>query len=94
MQDRDYLVQIRLERRTRYAFVYDRELIEEKDAVFSGKKVDHQCSAEELSTLIGGCSSVNLYGRKAVRRGIEEGYVHPDSVGEVNGIPTAMYIRV
>ncbi|MFQ5951516.1 MAG: DUF424 family protein [Candidatus Geothermarchaeales archaeon] len=94
MQDRDYLVQIRRERRMRYAFVYDRELIVGEAAVFSGKKVDHECSAEELSTLIGGCSSVNLYGRKAVRRGVEEGFVHPDSVGEVNGVPTAMYIRV
>ena len=78
----------------RYAFVYDRELIDRDDAIFSGKKVDRECSAEELSTLMAECLSVSLYGRKAVQRGVEEGYVHPDSIGEVSGIPVAMCIRV
>lgn len=77
-----------------YAFIYDRDLVEEDGAVFEDKKTDKKCSKDEVRTIMKRCVSVNFYGEDAVERGVKDGYVHPDSVGEVKGVPTAMYMRL
>jgi len=76
-----------------YLFVYDQELIEEEGSIFYKKKVDKKCCGEELATLLAKSVSVNLFGARSVRKAVEEGYIHPEGVGEIEGVPTAIFIK-
>lgn len=88
-----YCVQMRHYDGKMYLFVYDQELIEEKGSIFYRKKVDRKCCGEELALLLAKSVSVNLFGTRSIRKAIEEGYIHPEGVGEIKGIPTAIFIK-
>ena len=51
-------------------------------------------SIDEAIDLIEESTIVNLVGTNIVRRAIERGYVHPDAVIEICGIPHAQIIKI
>jgi hypothetical protein len=51
-------------------------------------------SLEEAVNLIQQSTIVNMVGRSIVKRAIEEGLVHPDSVIEIKGVPHAQIVKL
>ena len=60
-----------------------------KDEFYNGGKV----SVEEALGMIENSTIVNMVGRNCVERAIEEGYVHPEAVLRIEGIPHAQIIK-
>lgn len=77
-----------------FLFIYDRELIE--DGWLKPSKAKHciKCSSDELDKLLFNSISINFFGEKAVKKGLEKGLVHPDGISEINGVPCAIFIRI
>lgn len=57
---------------------------------YKGSKV----TLEEAVELIKQSSIVNMIGRKIVKKAIEHGFVHPDAVLMIQGIPHAQIVKV
>jgi len=51
-------------------------------------------SVDEAIDLIEESTIVNLVGTNIVRRAIERGYVHPEAVIEICGIPHAQIVKI
>ena len=51
-------------------------------------------SVDEAINLIEESTIVNLVGTNIVKRAIERGYVHPDAVIEICGIPHAQIVKI
>jgi hypothetical protein len=49
---------------------------------------------EEAVELIKGSTIVNMIGRKIVKKAIEHGFVHPEAVLMIEGIPHAQIVKI
>ncbi len=61
-----------------------------KKEFYNGRKA----TVEEAVDLIGNSTIVNLVGKCCVEKAIAEGYVHPEAVIEIEGIPHAQIIKI
>ena len=60
-----------------------------KDEFYNGRKA----SVEEAVGLISNSTIVNLVGKICVEKAIAKGYVHPDAVLKIQGIPHAQIMK-
>ena len=49
---------------------------------------------EEAVGLIRQSTIVNMVGQRIVRKAVEEGWIHPDAILEIEGVPHAQVVRV
>ena len=61
-----------------------------KDEFYNGGKV----SVEEALGMIENSTIVNMVGRNCVERAIAKGYVHPEAVLRIEGIPHAQIVKL
>lgn len=61
-----------------------------KEEFYNGRKA----SLEEAVGMIGNSTIVNLVGKECVERAIEEGYVHPEAVLKIEGVPHAQIVKL
>lgn len=61
-----------------------------KEEFYKGAKV----TIEEAITMIANSTIVNLVGRNIVRKAIERGYVHPEAVLNIEGVPHAQILKL
>ena len=61
-----------------------------KEEFYKGKKT----TVDEAVGLIGNSTIVNLVGKTCVEHAIKEGYVHPDAVIKIEGIPHAQIVKL
>jgi len=61
-----------------------------KEEFYKGSKV----TIEEAIGMIQNSTIVNMVGRKVVKKAIEEGYVHPDAVLNIEGVPHAQIVKL
>jgi len=61
-----------------------------KNEFYNGRKA----TVEEAVDLIGNSTIVNLVGKCCVEKAIAEGYVHPEAIIEIEGIPHAQIIKI
>lgn len=61
-----------------------------KEDFYAGSKVD----IEEAVCMIENSTIVNMVGKNVVKRAIEKGYVHPDAVLNIKGIPHAQIVKM
>jgi uncharacterized protein len=60
-----------------------------KDEFYNGGKV----TLEEAVSMIENSTIVNMVGRNCVEKAVEKGYVHPDAVLNIEGIPHAQIVK-
>lgn len=60
-----------------------------KEEFYNGGKV----SVEEAVNMIENSTIVNMVGKNCVERAIEKGYVHPEAVLHIEGVPHAQIIK-
>ena len=60
-----------------------------KEEFYNGRKA----SVEEAIGMIDNSTIVNLVGKCCVEKAIAEGYVHPDAVIKIEGIPHAQIVK-
>ncbi len=60
-----------------------------KDEFYNGGKV----TLEEALGMIDNSTIVNMVGRNCVEKAVEKGYVHPDAVLNIEGIPHAQIVK-
>ena len=60
-----------------------------KDEFYNGRKA----TVEEAMGMIDNSTIVNLVGKCCVEKAIAEGYVHPDAVLNIEGIPHAQIVK-
>jgi hypothetical protein len=51
-------------------------------------------NVEEAVSMIDNSTIVNMVGRNVVKKAIEKGYVHPEAVLNIEGIPHAQVVRL
>ena len=61
-----------------------------KDEFYNGGKV----SVEEAMGMIENSTIVNMVGKNVVKKAIERGYVHPEAVLHIEGVPHAQIIKL
>ncbi len=61
-----------------------------KDEFYNGRKA----TLEEAVGLMGNSTIVNLVGRNCVEGAIERGYVHPEAVLKIAGVPHAQIVKL
>ncbi len=61
-----------------------------KNEFYNGGKA----SVDEAVNMINNSTIVNLVGKNCVEKAIEKGYVHPDAVLKIEGIPHAQIIKL
>jgi hypothetical protein len=61
-----------------------------KEDFYKGAKVN----VEEAVSLIESSTIVNMVGKHVVNKAIERGYVHPDAVLHIEGIPHAQIVKL
>ncbi len=61
-----------------------------KEEFYKGAKVN----VEEAIMMIENSSIVNMVGKNVVNRAIEKGYVHPEAVLNIEGIPHAQIVKI
>ena len=61
-----------------------------KDEFYNGGKV----TVEEAVSMIDNSTIVNMVGKNCVEKAIEKGYVHPEAVLNIEGIPHAQIIKL
>jgi hypothetical protein len=61
-----------------------------KEDFYRGKRVD----VEDAVVLIENSTIVNMVGRNVVERAMEKGYVHPDAVLNIEGVPHAQIVKI
>jgi hypothetical protein len=49
---------------------------------------------EEAASLIRQSTIVNMVGQRIVKKALEEGWIHPDAVLEIEGVPHAQIVKV
>jgi len=60
-----------------------------KDEFYNGRKA----SIEEAMGMIDNSTIVNMVGKNCVEKAIAKGYVHPEAVLKIEGIPHAQIIK-
>jgi len=61
-----------------------------KNEFYNGRKA----TVEEAVDLIGNSTIVNLVGKCCVEKAIAEGFVHPEAVLNIEGVPHAQIMRL
>jgi hypothetical protein len=61
-----------------------------KDEFYNGRKA----TVEEAVCMISNSTIVNLVGKNCVEKAIAKGYVHPEAVLEIEGVPHAQIIKL
>ncbi len=61
-----------------------------KDEFYNGGKV----TLDEAIDMIQNSNIVNMVGKKCVRKAIEKGYVHPEAVLNIEGVPHAQIVKL
>jgi len=61
-----------------------------RDEFYNGRRA----TVEEAVGLIGNSTIVNLVGKCCVEKAISEGYVHPEAVIRIEGIPHAQIVKL
>jgi hypothetical protein len=61
-----------------------------KDEFYNGRKA----TVEEAIGMIDNSNIVNLVGKCCVEKAISKGYVHPDAVLNIEGIPHAQIVKL
>ena len=61
-----------------------------KDEFYNGRKA----TVEEAIGMIDNSTIVNLVGKCCVEKAIAEGYVHPDAILKIEGIPHAQIVKL
>lgn len=61
-----------------------------KDEFYNGGKV----SVEEAVDMIGNSTIVNMVGKNCVAKAIAKGYVHPEAVLHIEGVPHAQIVKL
>lgn len=61
-----------------------------KNEFYNGRKA----SVEEAVGLINNSTIVNLIGKNCVEKAIAQGYVHPDAVIKIEGVPHAQIVKI
>jgi hypothetical protein len=61
-----------------------------KEEFYEGPRV----SIEDAMSLIANSTIVNMIGKNVVEKAIEEGYVHPEAVLNIDGVPHAQIVRI
>ena len=61
-----------------------------KEEFYKGGKV----TVEEALAMIENSTIVNMVGKNCVEKAIEKGYVHPEAILEIEGIPHAQIIKL
>ncbi len=61
-----------------------------KEEFYKGGKV----SVEEAVDMIENSTIVNLVGKNCVEKAIEKGYVHPEAVLRIDGVPHAQIVKL
>lgn len=51
-------------------------------------------SIDEAMCMIENCTIVNMVGKHVVGRAIERGYVHPEAVLDIGGVPHAQIVKL
>lgn len=60
-----------------------------KEDFYKGAKV----YVDEAIAMIENSTIVNMVGKSVVKRAIEKGYVHPEAVLKINGVPHAQTVK-
>ena len=61
-----------------------------KEEFYNGAKVD----IEEAMAMIENSTIVNMIGKNVVKKAIEKGYVHPEAVLRIEGVPHAQIVKL
>jgi hypothetical protein len=61
-----------------------------KEEFYKGAKV----SIEEAVDMIENSTIVNMIGKNVVKKAMEKGYVHPEAVLNIEGVPHAQIVKV
>ena len=61
-----------------------------KDEFYNGRRA----TIEEAMGMIDNSTIVNLVGKVCVEKAIAEGYVHPDAVLKIEGVPHAQIVKL
>ena len=61
-----------------------------KEDFYKGSKVN----VEEAVSLIKNSTIVNMVGKNVVKKAIARGYVHPDAVLNIQGVPHAQIVKL
>jgi hypothetical protein len=61
-----------------------------KEEFYKGTKVN----VEEAVALIEQSTIVNMVGENIVKKAVEKGYVHPEAIIKIQGIPHAQIIKI
>lgn len=61
-----------------------------KEDFYKGSKVN----IDEAICMIENCTIVNMVGKHVVCRAIEKGYVHPEAVLDIEGVPHAQIVKL
>jgi len=61
-----------------------------KEKFYKGAKV----SIEEAISMIENSTIVNMIGKNVVEKAIEKGYVHPEAVLNIEGVPHAQIVKI
>lgn len=61
-----------------------------KHEFYNGGKV----TVEEAVTMIENATIVNMVGKNCVEKAIEKGYVHPEAVLNIEGVPHAQIVKL
>lgn len=61
-----------------------------KEDFYKGAKVN----VDEAIVMIENSTIVNMVGKSVVKRAIEKGYVHPEAVLKINGVPHAQIVKL
>ena len=61
-----------------------------KEDFYKGARVN----IEEALCMIENCTIVNLVGKNSVKKAVEKGYVHPEAILHIEGIPHAQIVKL
>lgn len=61
-----------------------------KEEFYKGAKV----SIEEAISMVENSTIVNMIGKNVVKKAIEKGYVHPEAVLSIDGVPHAQIVKI
>jgi len=61
-----------------------------KEEFYKGVKVN----VEEAVAMIENSTIVNMVGKNVVKKAVEKGYVHPEAILNIEGVPHAQIIKI
>ena len=61
-----------------------------KEEFYKGAKVN----IEEAVAMIENSNIVNMVGKNVVKKAVEKGYVHPEAILNIEGVPHAQILRI